>query len=233
MPFLRRSSSSRVQEAPTVSWENRFDELVQYKNKHGDCNVPKSRGKLGMWVNSQRVAYRAEALAQDHIDRLESIGFEWALTKKKKAKKNVPWETRFNELVEYGDIKVPAGQGQLGGWVSAQRQQYKKGKLSQDRIDRLERIDFDWAPPRGRSRKRTSLSSKQNRFSSRKTNVESLTVEAGEVTIGEDTATWHLRRCRLHPMNLITGLGVASDDEVDEIVARFIRWISSQALHEE
>ncbi|EJK71270.1 hypothetical protein THAOC_07311, partial [Thalassiosira oceanica] len=34
----------------TMPWETRYDELVQYKAKHGDCNVPwDHQGKLGVW----------------------------------------------------------------------------------------------------------------------------------------------------------------------------------------
>ncbi|EJK73446.1 hypothetical protein THAOC_04929 [Thalassiosira oceanica] len=74
--------------APTVPWETRFDELVQYKEKHGDCNVPRNQGQLGAWVHNQRSAYSANSLAQDRIDRLEGIGFKWKLKDS-----YVPWET--------------------------------------------------------------------------------------------------------------------------------------------
>lgn len=69
-----------VPTVPTVPWETRFNELVQqYKTKHGDINVPRSQGKLGNWVSRQRVAYNANSLAQNRIDRLSSIGFVWAM----------------------------------------------------------------------------------------------------------------------------------------------------------
>ena len=69
-----------VPTVPTVPWETRFNELVQqYKTKHGDINVPRSQGKLGNWVSRQRVAYNANSLAQNRIDRLSSIGFVWAI----------------------------------------------------------------------------------------------------------------------------------------------------------
>ena len=70
-----------------------FKELLSYRSEHGDCNVPKKHGKLGIWVNSQRSAHVAGSLARDHMDRLYSIGFKWALSAQS------PWETRFNELV--------------------------------------------------------------------------------------------------------------------------------------
>ena len=40
-----------------VPWETRFHELINYKAKHGDCNIPQSRGPLGTWVKKQRFNY--------------------------------------------------------------------------------------------------------------------------------------------------------------------------------
>ena len=135
-------------------WNARFKELLDYRSEHGDCNVPRSQAPLRKWVSHQRQQYKKCKLSQDRIDRLISIGFKWT---QKEVAPTVPWETRFDELVEYkakhGDCNVPQRQGKLGTWVRAQRQQYKKGKLSQDRIDRLNSIGFDWTPPMG-SRKR-------------------------------------------------------------------------------
>lgn len=42
----------------------------------------------------------------------------------------------------------------LGVWVSSQRQKYHKNKLSQDKIDILNEIDFIWEPQRGGYRKK-------------------------------------------------------------------------------
>ena len=133
-------------------WNARSKELLSYRAGHGDCDVSTRQGKLGAWVSKQRKTYLAGSLAQDRIDRLDSIGFKWTLKDP-----NVPWETRFEELVQYkakhGHCNVPRSQGQLGNWANNQRAMYKKGKLSQDRINRLNGIDFDWTPPTG-SRKR-------------------------------------------------------------------------------
>ena len=170
MPPSRKCQSSRTN--PPVSlqegrlgqqkrnlydeqWNARFKELLDYRSQHGDCNVPQKHGTLGTWVTSQRSAYRDEKLAQDRIDRLNSIGFKWTL---KEGGPKVPWETRFNELVQYkakhGDCNIPRRQGQLGDWVSKQRIAYRDDKLEQDRIDRLNGIGFDWAPLRGSARTR-------------------------------------------------------------------------------
>ena len=164
MPKSRRNRSSHTNPSSVVQggvvgqrrnkrneqWSSRFDELVRYKTKHGDCNVTFSQANLGKWVNRQRVAYKVNSLAQDRIDRLSSIGFKWA----QKATKGgtgprVPWETRFNEVVQYktknGHCNVPQSQGQLGTWVRHQRKAYKANSLARNRIDQLNSIGFEWA----------------------------------------------------------------------------------------
>eukprot|EP00535_Pseudo-nitzschia_heimii_P002709 CAMPEP_0197181500 /NCGR_PEP_ID=MMETSP1423-20130617/5765_1 /TAXON_ID=476441 /ORGANISM="Pseudo-nitzschia heimii, Strain UNC1101" /LENGTH=399 /DNA_ID=CAMNT_0042631757 /DNA_START=34 /DNA_END=1233 /DNA_ORIENTATION=- len=70
--------------------------------------------------------------------------------RKKKRKLSVAsratFETRFGELLEFkelhGHLKVPRRYGKLGDWVNKLRQ--RKDRLDQDRLDRLNEIDFCW-----------------------------------------------------------------------------------------
>ncbi len=71
----------------TVSWEDMFAALVEFKKTHGHCNVPqKSREhialeqkRLGKWVNSQRTAKTRGKLLPARKQLLDSIGFVWNL----------------------------------------------------------------------------------------------------------------------------------------------------------
>ena len=223
-----------VEKGPKMTWEARFEELVRYKTAHGDCDVPQKQGKLGGWVKTQRKVYKADSLAQDRIDRLNSIGFMWALLAQSA---KVPWETRFNELVQYktkhGDCNVPQRQGPLGKWVHHQRCNYKEGKLSQDRINRLNDIGFEWTLPRrgGRKRKappstRMQSLSRKERVSSPSTNVNSPSVGDGARDVGPNefkgegcntTSVLSLLKVPFKRSN--RSRGTESDDEVDEIGA--------------
>ena len=118
MPSSRKCRSSQTNPPVTLQegrpgnhhneqWNAQFKELLDYRSQHGDCNdcnVPVTRGKLGLgqWVGTQRGAYGAKSLEQDHIDRLSRIGFKWML---REGGPKVPWETRwevrFDELVQY------------------------------------------------------------------------------------------------------------------------------------
>lgn len=44
----------------------------------------------------------------------------------------------------HGHTCVPISNKELGGWVSKQRQRKKKGKLSQQQVTLLSKIDFTW-----------------------------------------------------------------------------------------
>ena len=104
----------------------------------------------------------------------------------------VPWKTRFNELINYtvkhGDCNVLSRQGPLGRWVQKQRDGYKKNKLSQDR-NCLNGVGFDWTPPRGGSRKKSTLPGSRIQLLLTKekvpiTNVESLSI-GGKAMVAE------------------------------------------------
>ena len=59
-----------------------FQRLVNYKEKYGDCLVPrrfKEDPKLASWVKTQRVAYKKNNLSKEKIEALEEIGFVWSL----------------------------------------------------------------------------------------------------------------------------------------------------------
>jgi len=126
-------------------WEERFNELVVYKMKNVNCNVPQRQGALGKWVHEQRRFYKKGKLPQERATQLGRIGFNWGTRKKNQ---DTPWEERFNELVVYkvknGNCNVPQREGVLGRWVVTQRKIYKKEKLSQERTTQLEGIGFNW-----------------------------------------------------------------------------------------
>ena len=136
-------------------WEQRFQELVAFKKVHGHENVPRKCGPLGKWVNSQRMQYRlweqgkASKLTSERRQKLKDIGFVFS------CHIMVPWDQRFQELVEFKKINghdyVPTKSGSLGAWVSRQRRYCrlsKEGKdspLTSERRQKLESIEFAFA----------------------------------------------------------------------------------------
>lgn len=68
-----------------AKWEQMFRELVDYKNRYGDCNVPAkyaANRPLGFWVTRQRVQRREmgshpSGMILQRVKMLDSIGFLW------------------------------------------------------------------------------------------------------------------------------------------------------------
>lgn len=59
------------------------------------------------WVKFQRSRYKKNDLSEEHIVKLERIGFNWS----PKEDAEVSWDHRFKQLLEYkaekGDCNVP------------------------------------------------------------------------------------------------------------------------------
>ncbi|MHB8522840.1 MAG: DEAD/DEAH box helicase [Limisphaerales bacterium] len=133
------------------SWEDRYQELVEFKAKHGHCNVPfayEEQSKLGAFVNSMRNKKASGDLSQQRIELLERIGIQWAVRELTNAD---AWESRYAQLTAFkathGHCKVPNAWPEnpsLGRWVGQQRQQKKSGKLHPKREEMLNAIGFDW-----------------------------------------------------------------------------------------
>ncbi|MDM8567017.1 Helicase associated domain protein [Candidatus Halobeggiatoa sp. HSG11] len=139
-------------EIKKVTWEELFAELLKYKEVHGHCNVPlrwKENPQLGRWVITQRMLEKNEKLSQEHIQRLEAIGFVWNTAKKTANKKT--WEENLADLLEYkkkfGHCNVNRKtHPQLNTWIITQRRLKKQDKLSKVFIAQLDMVGFDWNP---------------------------------------------------------------------------------------
>lgn len=141
------------------SFEERLEELKEYKAQFGDCLVPSNyeeNPQLGPWVMNQRNQYKRFTMNQpswitkEKIDALDTLGFIWE-------SRDDAWEKRYNELILFkeanGTCKVPSrydANPQLGNWVAKQRRQYNlimKGEgstMSQAQLNALEGIGFIW-----------------------------------------------------------------------------------------
>lgn len=127
----------------------RISVAVTYRGEHEDCNVPKGwseNEKLAKWVQAQRKAKKQGKISENHVERLEAIGFVWDPYEAR-------WEEMFAELQDYlarhRNCCVPTNwpeNPQLSTWVQTQRKAKKQGKISDERVARLEAINFVWRP---------------------------------------------------------------------------------------
>ena len=125
-------------------WDDMYQELCQYTAKYGHARPPRNHQTLGQWVSNQRVI--KEKLSQERIDLLESReGWVWDSRKS-------DWDDMYQELImfiaENGHARpTRASNPTLCNWTNSQKTTYKKGELSQERIDLLEsREGWVWYP---------------------------------------------------------------------------------------
>ena len=147
---LQESITAMCVDKLGFTWDIWYGKLINYKEKHGHCNVPNrwpENKQLGSWVGTQRKAYQDKKLSEGHKKRLEEIGFIWDAIE-------ADWEEMFTALKEYkerfGHCNIPsiwAENKQLAEWIKAQRKNYRRATLSDDKIKRLEDIGFVWDFP--------------------------------------------------------------------------------------
>lgn len=113
-------------EPSEVSWQTKFSQLKELSEKlgHFDLSHLDEYKALASWVHRQRKGYKAKTLAQDRINKLNSIGFPWN-------KKRGNWEQSYQELKDFyqnnGHLNVPiASHPKLYSWMRNQRAWYYK-----------------------------------------------------------------------------------------------------------
>jgi superfamily II DNA or RNA helicase len=133
-------------------WINNYNEVKKWYDEH-DGQKPSITSKdneekrLGVWCYVQRHTKKKGKLDEDQIEQLELIvGWEWD--------QDAVWINNYNEVKKwYNDHngqKPPseskdAEEKRLGKWCGYQRQNKKKGKLDEDRIEQLELIvGWEW-----------------------------------------------------------------------------------------
>ena len=143
-----RGSKLMGKSRPT--WEQRFQQLLDYKQEHGNCFVPVKyggTGGLGAWVVMQRKWYkdymnnagnsnnkqRRTFLNPEKIEKLRNAGFCFSMVTDTT---ETPWHERFEQLVQYqqahnNTTNVPNKVPGLGPWVAEQKRLLKEGKLSE------------------------------------------------------------------------------------------------------
>ena len=140
--------------SPHVPWEERFEQLEAYHEVHGHTRVRKGEDyKLAGWVSNQRGRYRRSELKEDRRRKLASLGFVFDTGfQRPEGLVHVPWEERFEQLRAYhakhGHTRVSLSEDlQLTRWAQDQRAKHERGRLSEDQIEMLAAIDFDFEKP--------------------------------------------------------------------------------------
>jgi superfamily II DNA or RNA helicase len=140
---LRRAVEVRCIERLGSSWDLMFGRLKAFKEREGHCRVPDHSGELGDWVGRQRGYRKTGHLSSDRVERLDAIGFVWDPHAEY-------FERMFQKLREFkereGHCRIPRTSGELWRWAANLRTTRRAGKLSQDKVARLDDLGFSWEP---------------------------------------------------------------------------------------
>ena len=141
-----------------VTWQQGYEQLLQYKEEHGDLDVPsryvtEAGFALGSLVNNIRTAKdcgrRSVFLTPEHEQMLTDLGFIWD-------RLDYAWEQNYLACIAYklkhGHLDIPtdavSDEGlAIGTWVRRQRmirEGKAAGRLTENQIQRLNEIGFPW-----------------------------------------------------------------------------------------
>lgn len=138
-----------VYEKYTKDFNFCYDMCVKIKSETGNANVKQNYVyndyNIGSWQVKMRQLYKNNKLSNSKIERLEQIGFIFDVFEHN-------WNTLYLELEKYykanGDSNVPKAYKingvNLGSWVGTQRKSYKNKKLSNERINKLLDLKFEF-----------------------------------------------------------------------------------------
>ncbi|HEY1717781.1 MAG TPA: Helicase associated domain protein, partial [Verrucomicrobiae bacterium] len=128
-----------------VNWQEMYEQLKTYHAEHGDCEVPskwKTNPKLANWVITQRERHKAGMISDEQGRLLKTLDFTW------EKRKRGSWDKRLAEVVAFklanGHCKIPVDKTGLGQFVNRMRTDRNSGKLSDDRIAKLDAAGFTW-----------------------------------------------------------------------------------------
>lgn len=87
-PMAKTSSSTSA--AATTRWNQKYEELKAYHEKHGHVNIPlrfPENQPLATWISQQREQFKilekqtkCTPIIQEHIFKLQQLGFQWTVT---------------------------------------------------------------------------------------------------------------------------------------------------------
>jgi superfamily II DNA or RNA helicase len=132
------------------AFENSFPLLNSYYQEHGHLNImlpDKYEGEnIGKMVYAIRDTKRLNRLSAEEIQKLDALNFIWDATKKSTFDNKLPLLQSYHQNHGHLNIKLSESyQGEnIGGLVTRLRGDKKANKLSDDDIQKLNRLGFVW-----------------------------------------------------------------------------------------
>ena len=144
-------------EPHSAQWKKMYAELKQFHAEHGHCRVPAGWVRnpvLAKWVGVQRARKIDGKLSAERQTALDTLDFTWRRVEFSGTRSpQEAWSKMLERLIafhaEHGHALVPQVYPQdqkLGWWVTTQRRNGRKGRLTPAQIGALDRLGFNWSP---------------------------------------------------------------------------------------
>lgn len=156
----RLQALGMVWDTTEALWQQSYAAAVQYYLAHHTLEVPVKYVTpdglaLGVWLGSQRAAYKEGSLTAEQMAWLEALDIDWTNRNDRK------WQAAYEAAVRYykanGNLNVPseyidADGVLLGKWVSRQRYAWQNPERSSARVTPerkalLDQIGMVWQKP--------------------------------------------------------------------------------------
>ena len=138
----RLEALGMVWDTGSILWEKSYAAAVQYYLENHTLEIPSKYVTpdgmaLGVWLGSQRAAYKEGVLTDAQIEKLEALEVDWTNRNDRK------WQTAYEAAVKYhaahGNLDVPTEYTDedgilLGKWVSRQRYAWQNPERSSARV---------------------------------------------------------------------------------------------------
>jgi hypothetical protein len=136
-------------------WEKKIQALESFHRQHGRCPATgREQAACGLkdWMRKQRRSHREGRLPAEKKRRLEALGFDWRSSAARREHwRWAWWYERLKAFRErFGHCRAargPAPDDGLAGWIRQMRVARVRGRLSAERIARLEALGFEWIAP--------------------------------------------------------------------------------------
>lgn len=153
----RLEALGMVWDTGSILWEKSYAAAVQYYLENHTLEIPvkyvtPDGMALGVWLGSQRAAYKEGVLTDAQIEKLEALGVDWTNRNDRK------WQTAYEAAVKYhaahGNLDVSTEYIDedgilLGKWVSRQRYAWQNperssARVTPEHIALLDAIGMQW-----------------------------------------------------------------------------------------
>ena len=209
-----------------IAWQHGFEVAKKYHDTYGNLMVP---GKyvdpdgypLGQWIIKTRQQKLNGRLKEERIAQLDEIGMVWNIFDAK-------WEKAYALAAAYyeenGNLNIPrsyvtAAGERLGQWVVSQQWTYPKGKLTDEQVERLNRIGMYWGN-RNDSQWNEGYQEAKRYFDTH----GDLNVPAGYVSPdGYNLGNW-VRRQRYTRHNPAKSCAVLTEERIEKLDEIGMRW---------